>query len=196
LIDSDKIGVRGGGSPGERGIEVARAVEVHTAHRGEFQCKKILAASDFVLNLETVLHHIREADTRINPHDAGYSRSRRRVARQERLGIGRAGLRAGQHDFVNGYAIVKKAVLLHEVRLPVVENSEASAEHGVGASRRIGKSQTGSKVLVVGNVRLELMAQAQHEGKVRLQAHLILKEGKNFVLLEVNGGIAEIHREL
>ena len=97
---------------------------------------------------------------------------------------------------MNGYAIVKKAVLLHEVRLPVVENSEASAEHGVGASRRIGKSQTGSKVLVVGNVRLELMAQAQHEGKVRLQAHLILKEGKNFVLLEVNGGIAEIHREL
>src|SRR2546429_7273684 len=96
-----------------------------------------------------------------------------------------AGLRARKNDLLDGRATVKKAVLLHEVRLPVVENSEAPAEHRVAVSRRIGESQTRSKILVVGNVRLELMAQAQHEGQVRPQAHLVLEEAEHFVLMEL-----------
>src|SRR5207237_9134707 len=87
------------------------------------------------------------------------------------------------------------------MRLPVIENSKASAEHGVGehnvrTSRRIGRSETRSKILIVGNARLELIAQAEHEGTIRPQAHVVLEEGIDFVRWEVHQRVADVHLEL
>src|SRR6516164_7955796 len=58
LIHIDKIGVGRAGGPGERGIDVARPVEVYATHGGKFQREIILAAPDFALNRDTALHQI------------------------------------------------------------------------------------------------------------------------------------------
>jgi len=91
LINVDKIGVGRADGPGERGIDVARAVEVQATHGRKFQREIILAAPEFALNRQTALHQIGEADIGISRSDARCSHGRRRVARQKGVRVGRAG---------------------------------------------------------------------------------------------------------
>ena len=90
---------------------------------------------------------------------------------------------------------IEKALLLDDHGLAFVENAEAPTHDGFSFSRSIGEGQPRSEVLVVVDVRLELMAQPEHDAKRRPHADVVLKEREELMLIETHCRGARVHRK-